>query len=377
MERLARKETNGEPSSGWPRLKQQLAEPVPDLAVLDDVYSRFAAGHEGLGLVWFSEVRQALRRYLVTARAVGNPKVKKDYERALDELAAKLEAYRTDPLPDSATAISQILGWLHVAGQAPWVIRDVREALSSPNLFLQISDRLVSNRVGGPVDENSPVDDCILGTSVHGTGHVTGQLKAELVPSANRGTIDILFQGNIVSQNVGTNGPATIYSTGSTAIAARKRINVVPQEITSCPAQSRAETCTNIYCIDTGGRALIEKMAWKRAAQQKGEAEMVALQHAEQKFDRRMDEQAQTLIDRGNRDLVQKLRRPLVERNLYPEVFELSTTAKALQAMAIIAGDTRIAAPSTPPTADGASDLMLRAHESFDQQPHRKRRWPE
>ena len=48
----------------WRRLQAQLRDgKVPDLAVLDAVYKKYTAGHEGLELVWFLDVRQALRRY--------------------------------------------------------------------------------------------------------------------------------------------------------------------------------------------------------------------------------------------------------------------------------------------------------------------------
>lgn len=345
-------------------LRSQLAQTSPNLATLDSVYAQFASSYEGLGLVWFADVRQALLRYVVTARAVGNAKISGDYQRRLEDLAASLQSYRKDPSLDNALKISQDMAWLRMAGQAPWLVKEVRAAISSPNLFLQISDRLVSNRVGGPVDETAPVEDCILGTSIHGTGHVTGQLKAELVPSENEGIIDILFQGNIQSESVGYNGPATIYSSGNTALGARKRITVTPQEITSCPAQSNAQTSTDIHCIDTGGRALVERIAWSRAGKQKAEAEAVASEHAQQKFNQRMDDQAQTMIARGNEGLLQKLRRPLAERNLYPEVFRVSTTADALRIMAMITGDANLAAPTPPPALAGASDLAVRVHQS-------------
>ena len=40
-----------------------------DLAKIEDIYFGYGTGHEGLDLVWFADVRRALRAYVAAARA--------------------------------------------------------------------------------------------------------------------------------------------------------------------------------------------------------------------------------------------------------------------------------------------------------------------
>ncbi|MFH1265541.1 MAG: hypothetical protein ABIK89_07405, partial [Planctomycetota bacterium] len=82
----------------WKDLEEQLVlDDGPDLRALDALYAKYAGGHEGLELVWFVEVREALRHYLTTARAIGNPKLQKQYEAVLDALPKLLEEYHAKP----------------------------------------------------------------------------------------------------------------------------------------------------------------------------------------------------------------------------------------------------------------------------------------
>jgi hypothetical protein len=108
----------------------------------------------------------------------------------------------------------------------------------------------------------------------------------------------------------------------------------------------------------------VEKLGWKKATKQKPLAECIAARHAEQQFCERMDQQAAEMLAQANSDLRTKLRRPLLERNLFPEVFRFRTTADALDLAVLEAADGSLAAPGTPPAAAEAGDLVVRVHQS-------------
>ena len=347
-----------------PTLREQLARPQgPDLPTLDAVYLRFASGYEGLQLVWFADVRKGLWRYLTTTRAKGQPQLARQYEKLLDALADTLEENAKRPSDETVRNVNLILDWLDQVGQAPWLVSAVRQRLSHPNLFVEVSGSLVSSRVGGPVRDTSPIVDCILGTEIHGTGHTTGELAAELVPSADRALIDVLFQGEVASDTVGYNGPATIFSTGITSLAARKRLILDGEQFSTLPTASSAATSTEINDIQTRC-GLIERLAWKRAGKQKSEAEYIASRHAEERFNQRMDQEADPMVARANANFLQKFRAPLVHRNLLPALFRLSTTKDAIQLTVREEGLGHLAAPSEPPPTSEPADLTLRVHES-------------
>lgn len=345
-------------------LKAQLARAELDLQELENIHRRFAAGYDSLGLVCFADVRRALRGYLLTARLLGDATLRTQYESALDGLAGLLGAYAKAPTADQAAAIARLLQWLGDAGQAPWLVAAVQRTLSHPNVYVTVSDRLVAARLSRSVDDVSPVEDCILGTRLYGTAHTTGQVRGVLVPCEEQALVDALFEGTTATENVGYNGPATIYSSGSTALAARKRFYLNAEGVFALPAVSSAVTSTVIHQIDTGGRALIERVAWKRALRQQTLAEAIASDHAQQRFNQRMDAQADDLVARANQGFQERFRQPLDERGLFPEYFHASTTSQHATLVLMTTGSTGLGAPTAPPELAGTADLAVRSHES-------------
>jgi len=362
----------GEKGQGWAAYlkldgaKHHLARAEkPDLAVLDAAYQRLAAGHDGLNLIWFADVRRALQSYLTTARLIGRADLRTQYQTVLEGLAGNLEEYRKSPSEETALAISATLEWLERAGQAKWLTRAVRQRLSHPNVLVKVSDDLVASRLAGPVEDTSPVQDYILGTDIRGTGHTTGQVSVELVPAQTAGQLDLVFKGKVDTDAVGYNGPVRIYSTGVAEIEGRKRLSLGAERIAGSPAASQAEVSTSINdIVSNKGRALVERLAWRRAMKQKAQAEYIAARHAEERFNERMDKQADELIAQANNDLQKKFRRPLLERRLFPELFRFQTTKDALYVTLLQAADGSLAAPGAPPEIPQSGDLSVKVHQS-------------
>lgn len=347
-------------------IREQLARKEgPELTALDAAYLRFLSGYEGLGRVCFRDVRDNLYNYLVTARAIGDAKVRKQYEAVLEGLADRLEKYRKTPSGELAEEIDQLMDWLDQAGQAGWIVKAVRQQMSHPNIFVEVSGGLVSARVAGPVDETGPVRECILKTDIHATGRTVGELKVEMVPSSDSGQMDLMFEGATETDSVGYRGKLRVFANGVTRLSARKRVSLDAEKITAGGTQSCAETDTTINGIcATNGSCLLERVASRRAEKQKGEAECIASQRAEVRFNEQMDERAAKLVAQANERYSEKLRRPLVERRLFPESVRLHTTDRALgiTAMPILEGS--LAAPGAPPKSPEAADLAVRIHQT-------------
>ena len=174
----------------------------------------------------------------------------------------------------------------------------------------------------------APVDDVILGTTIHGTGHTVGQKSVVLVPDANFAVFDTLFQADNHSQNTGRNGPVCISSTATTRIGSAKRIWLTVDGLSTYPAATQAFTTSQINQIQSiKGRALVERIAWRKAGKQHAEADCIASQHAADRVTRRVDDEAATSIERANSDYQSKIRKPLVDRAVFPQAVSFSTTA--------------------------------------------------
>ncbi|HEY4761131.1 MAG TPA: hypothetical protein VIH42_11175 [Thermoguttaceae bacterium] len=330
---------------------------------LNQVYQRFASGNEGLGLVWFVDVQSALRRFLMVGGAIDNEQTKTLYEQTLEKLANSIQSFAANPNTEDALGISESVRWLKNARQAPELVAAVEQRFNNPNLYIEVSADLVSAGIGEPVDDTSPVRDCIMGTDIYGTGHTIGQTSAELFPNEDHAVVDTLLFATTHSKTVGYHGPVCIYTDGTTCIGARKRLWINENGIFSYPGVSNAVTHTCITDIQAR-RRLIEKMAWKRAGKQMATAEYIAARHAEQRVNHRIDAKAADTLDKADHDFKEKFRRPLVEHKLFPELLRFNTDREALHVTSLEIGNSRLAAPVQPPHVTEA-DMTLRLHESM------------
>jgi hypothetical protein len=351
----------------WETMQEQLAGPsAPDLAVLNSLYPEYDSGYEGLRLIWFDDVRLALRQYLYTANAIGNSKLADRYAIWLDELAKRVESYGKTQSSDDAMVVGQAIQWLHDAGQAGWLVSVVRRKSLHPNLYAQASARFIRAAMSRDIDETQPVRDCILGTDIHATAHTVGEIGIELGDAEDRALIHVVMSGTAESDAVGYNGPVRIYNSGTTRINARKTIVVDAEHIRAFPATSNVTTSTTIHDIQSNkGRQFVEKIAWKRACRQKSQAEWIASRHAEERVNRRVDDESDELVGQAEEAYQSKFRTPLRERKLFPSDLRISSTAAYVSLASVQAGPFDLSAPSEPPALTGEPDVAIRVHESM------------
>jgi len=348
----------------WDKLRAQLnSDDGGDLDVLKSIYERFAADQQGLELVWFRNAAEALWRYRFLAASVDNEKLKPAYEQLLDSLAKHLEQYAARPTAENALQIGNAVGQLQDARQAPQVVNAVAHHFRRPNMLMQASADIITAALNDEVDYTEPFTDYILGTHIRGTGHTVGQVTAELIPDDKRGVVDMTFLGITESKNIGSNGPVQIHSNSATRIGARKRLWVDAKGFHALPASANAASESEINSIR--GSAMAQRIASQRVTQQKGRAEQIAAQHAEQRAARRIDRRAAEAIARANDSYVAKIRRPLVDRKLFPQRFDFSSTAETLRLVGLQADYCQLGAPRPAPLKpNNKADLSLRMHES-------------
>ncbi len=364
--KLAQYLSSGANSENWKKylrfdeLQTQLKSEKPDLAVLADVYYLFTANQVGLELPVFANVADSLERY-VNDVAAQDEKLQDQFNEQLKGLAVALDEYAKAPTSDLANDIGGRLGWLENRRQVPVLIGVIRQELSRPNLFVVASERLVGAGIAQPVDEITPVRDYILGTSISGTGHMVGNVTAELVPSETSAMFDTLLRGKVHSRTVGLNGPATIHSNGTTALAGRKRIVLNADGFLVYPSTAAANTSTQVTGI--GGSGIVQRVASRRVGEQKGQAERIAADHAADRVRGRLDKQVGEQLAEANQNFQSKFRQPMIRRRALPEL-AFRTTAEELLVNVLAANRNQIAAPIAPPELASGGDLGAQVHES-------------
>ncbi|MEN6451787.1 MAG: hypothetical protein ABFC96_14955 [Thermoguttaceae bacterium] len=350
----------------WDELQAELQRDKPNSATLRAIEDRYRPDHDGLELVWFVDVQHSLHVYIAMLN-VNNEALRHEFDGRLDRLAKSLEAYETKPTTEDALVISETVRFLESARQAPRLVEAIANELVRPNVFAELSPELVGAGIAEHVDDTMPVEDCILGTMIHGTARTIGETHTVLASNPNVGVLETLFCGTTHSNNVGYHGRITIFSNATVSLSARKQLCIDANGLSARPAVSCADVSTDICDIQScKGRRMIERMAWKKTYKLKPQAEWIAARHAEERLNERIDARAEESIEKANEKYVEKFRRPFSERKLFPQELRFSTTSDAFKVTGLQAGGGKVAAPSAPPasTAQGA-DMVLRLHESM------------
>jgi hypothetical protein len=155
--------------------------------------------------------------------------------------------------------------------------------------------------------------------------------------SSRHAAIDILMTGTAYSNTVGYNGPAVIYSTGVTGLAARKRLVLDQFGLRAYPAASNARTRTTVTGLGINAQFLkhmIRKIANKSINESKAQAEAIAGRRAESRLNARMDSQSLDLVAQANRDFWAKFRNPLLRVGAFPEQLSFSSGSDRLISLA-------------------------------------------
>jgi hypothetical protein len=225
----------------WPTLAEQAAAgSKADPATLVRLYRRLDAEENGLEMPQFAAVRRAVGAYLDAVDAATNPAAEKVLSQRLEKLTGTLTEAAATGTTEPLESLGPLLARLEGSRQAAGTVARVRSAVSRPNLYLDVDEALLASAVNRVVDEHAPVNDTILGTRVRGSGHTTGFVLLDFVPSLNSATVDLLLDATNHSLTRSSKGPVTVHTRGTTSLDARKRIMIDDQRVTSLPATAPA-----------------------------------------------------------------------------------------------------------------------------------------
>ena len=372
LDRLLARSASGESWKkylDWPALQQQAASGSrADVTTLRRIFGRLDSGENGLEMPQFAAVRRAVGSYLEAADTASNAQAADVYGQRLDKLAAAVATAAATGTPEPLDAVGPLLARLEDSGQAPGAVARIRGAVNRPNLFLEVDESLLAHGVNRPVNDVSPINDTVLGTRVRGTGHTDGLVFLDFVPSSDRATVDIALDATNHSDTKGSQGPVTVRTLGTTKVGARKRMLIDDQRIVALPVDAHASTDTRTAGIGVNkkfGQRLIRKIASRKIAEMRPQAEAIAEGKALAKVREQFESQTADPISRASRDYQAKFRRPLMERGWYPEMLNLSTTQSRLQVTARKSLADQVAAFTAPPPVDPDAVLSARVHESM------------
>ena len=341
-----------------------------DTAALFKLQRRYWGGFVGLEQPAFQNVAARLMAFTKLAEAAQNKTLEADYEKHLNQLADTIDAVAGKaPTPEQADAIAADLAWLEASGQATDIVEKLGARYSQPNLLVDVSETLVEESLGRSVDQTEPVVDCILGTSIRGSGRTIGQVSVELIPNTDQAQLQTQLHGVNYSRTVGTNRSALIYSRGQTTLHGTSTLFVSDQGLTTGPVQAQASVRNQItgFGSTRGGLLgnIVKKIAAKKAPKQQGQAQQIAAAHARTKLAGSMQRQIVELVGDANAEIENKFRKPLLRFGQYPAQLQYATTDDAIVIRARQTTRGRLAAPGSAPEAAVGSPISVRLHQSL------------
>jgi hypothetical protein len=316
----------------------------------------------------FAAVRRAVTAYAEAADAAKDPGSQAVYTQRLEKLAAAVAAGAATGTADALDPVGPLLARLEESGQAPATVARIRSAVNRPNLFLDVDESLLGNAVNRAVDETAPINDTVLGTRVRGSGRTTGLVLLDFVPSLQQAVVDLKLDATNHSDTRGSQGPVTVRTLGTTTVGARKRILIDDQRVAALPVEAHADTDTRTAGIGVNkrfGQRLIRKIASRKIAEMRPQAEAISSAKARDRVRTQFEEQTASAIAQASRDYQTKFRQPLMERGWYPELLQMSTSDSRLSVTARKALTDQIGAFTAPPAVDPDAVLAARVHESL------------
>ena len=349
----------------WDSFQRQLAADSPDLRALQRTAVRLYRHKAGLHLEPFTSFRDRLIEWINLQVAARQPDLESQYKQRLKQLHELCVQLQADPLDAQvAEQVGTLLGFFRRTGQDPALIAAVRTAFWHDNLYAAVSARLAAAGVEEPIDERFTMSDCIMGTSIRGTVHTTGKVTMASVPCDEHAVVRILVDGEAASNNTGWQRGVTIWSNSLTTLAAEVDIAIDGEGFEPSPVKAGAATSTDVYALSARS-CLIERIAWRRVAKSKCQAEREASNHAASRLADQVSERVAKLLDEAERGFDEKFRQPLLRRGEWPSRLRFRSTANQFDVRMLQADVGQPGAPVPGPAAKPDRDLVVRLHETF------------
>ena len=351
----------------WPALEDQLKSEDTDTAALAQVLQRFSADEPGLEKSQFVAVRRNLRVWI--DRALAEKKtaaVAKKIKAFSRELAMSLQDYGADASHWDAMRVAARVNFLERFDVAPELTASVRHHYSHPNLSAYISSDLISSAMDRVIDESIAIRESIMGVSIVGEGQTKGKLQIELLPDEQRAALGLKMTGVTESQTVGSKRSVRVYADSTTSLAATKEVHFGADGFSTRPAEAQASTQTRVTGLSTRrGNRFVERLAWRKVAKTKGQAQRQSSQRAAMRLEDRMDEEGDKLLTGANEKYAEKFRGPLLRKDAFPNLFEVNSSDQQIRLLMHEASADQLAAPIPATSPPAGSDLAFHVHESF------------
>jgi hypothetical protein len=357
-------------------LTEPLVEAMQSDADSDTVVQRAQKTHNrlignipGLELPALVRLRDAVDQLLATTRYQDRDKSIKFVDQQLLSLLERIEKLEPIPSTEEAASLAAIVRVISESNLSPSVLANFRTTFSRPNLVLSVSSALVERAASQVVCRDREINDCILGTRLIGTGTLQGTVSSRTLPSFGQATIQLTLQGRFHSRSTGYNGPVTLQTLGDGNVTSTRTLFISESGVSLSPTSTNATLASRITSINHPLK-LVRKIASKRAAQQKPQADAIAREKFRSRVHQEFDTQVSTAVSSapsGDRAAaMSKAQTTLVRLNVPEPTRMISSNEYAIMLEATQAGQEQISAINPAPYLQPFSyDIAIQLHESL------------
>jgi hypothetical protein len=359
----------------WPRVKTEMAKPSPDVLLLRSYSKRL---YKPLGLPEVQttiRLRELLDEYSEILRVLSLPDIESEIRRrqtAVQEILAS-------PKRVDSVRLGEHVDWLALVGR-PHSLTSVQQQHNLPNIAVDIPKSVVKERIkqfNQEVTQSQYVSNVVAGTPISGVAHTTGTATAQLLPNESTAGFRVHLQGTInAPNNVAVQDPVVVYTSGQTSFSASKQIvwegrklDLGPTSV-SCQTQSAITgiAVTRQPIIPLGRRPgpinrIIERAAWRRAAQQQPQGEAAASRLAESRVAETFNSQVGELVAKLNGQIEDYVIRPLLQSGMMPTI-DAIIKPEAICVSLLRRGAGGLAGTKRPDWKINKDDFALHLHES-------------
>ena len=360
----------------WKRylLWEQLTEQLDNRSVLSseklsEVLTRLEQGHESLELPAFAQLRDALRWYASSLSDLNGEHARQEYAEHLDLLQRLIESFGESADSETLQRITPHLKWLQRHRQAPRLVSAVHALAPAANVRVAITRRMISQATREELDRSEPLTDQILGTTIHGTTHLTGTMAAFPVADDTEVHLQARLQGDADSVGRGFNGPVRAKIVGHAEVQAATDIYFGPEGFrvgaTGAGVDGTGKpTCLWSTCRSRIAESIVVKVARRRAAKTQQESDCIASRHAEERLVRQLGPEVASRLASVQQEYQASFRGPLLRRESFPRVFECFSCEENAQLEMLLASPAQTGALAAATTWKHQGDIQLQIHET-------------
>lgn len=328
-----------------------------------EIYWRLSRNVEGLEREPILMLRSSLKRLYESSFFEDQEKVAKTVALQIEKMAETLEESGDVLTPDEAARLNYLLRLINSTGLAPGVESRLQAYIGRPNVRVSIGSDIIQNAVTRPVMEQNPSDECILGTRVISQTELNGNVTARLIPSVGAARIQLMLSARFQSNGTGYNRKVRVANRGYGDVTATRDLFISDGGVELGSVSSSASLNSQILGIEHPLR-LVRRIAAKRAAEQKGQANAIAEAKLESRVSGEFSEQTASQVKNGNLLPKAQVATVLTRLDLDQPIKNWSSTEHFLQLELTVKNGEQTTTAVPPPGIVNGYDVVVQIHES-------------